>query len=150
VQHSKHIRLPSRRVKSREGLPEMIPINILNYYVVDKQRFPHKYMVYISWAGLIRWTSQSHQDITNHLTHSWKIETTHAPIETTHNIGSWGFNFSQSLCTPKFIGFLSDENNQSLYLYLFICVGCAMFDSLKLLIDLCNECWVGDTQTKWF
>jgi hypothetical protein len=32
----KPLGLPSRRVKSREGLPIMIPTNILKYYVVDK------------------------------------------------------------------------------------------------------------------
>ena len=30
------------------------------------------------------------------------------------------------------------------------CVGCAMLDSLKLLNDLCNECSVNDSQTRWF
>jgi hypothetical protein len=54
------------------------------------------------------------------------------------NIDSWSFNFSQSLCTQKFIGILSDENNQCLnqmciffYLDIFF-IGCAMSDSLKL------------------
>jgi hypothetical protein len=33
----KPIGLPSRRVKSREGLPGMIPTNFLKHYVVEKQ-----------------------------------------------------------------------------------------------------------------
>jgi hypothetical protein len=33
----KTLGLPSGQVKSREGLPEMIPTNILKYYVVAKQ-----------------------------------------------------------------------------------------------------------------
>jgi hypothetical protein len=33
----KPLGLPSGRVKSREGLPGMIPTNILNHYVVEKQ-----------------------------------------------------------------------------------------------------------------
>jgi hypothetical protein len=33
----KPLGLPSRRVKSREDLPGMIPTNILKHYVVDKQ-----------------------------------------------------------------------------------------------------------------
>jgi hypothetical protein len=73
--------LPSGWVKSCEGLPGIIPTNILKHYVVDKQGFPHKHMVNTSWASLTRWTSQSHhQDIKNHLTHDWKIETTHAQM----------------------------------------------------------------------
>jgi hypothetical protein len=45
------------------------------------------------------------------------------------------FQFSQSLCTPKFIEILLDENdlglNQNVH-FLFFFVGCAMPDSLKL------------------
>jgi hypothetical protein len=33
----KPLGLPSGRMKSREGLPRMIPTNILKHYVVDKQ-----------------------------------------------------------------------------------------------------------------
>jgi hypothetical protein len=33
----KPLGLPRERVKSREGLPGMIPINILKHYVIDKQ-----------------------------------------------------------------------------------------------------------------
>jgi hypothetical protein len=33
----KPLGLPSGRVKSREGLPRMVPTNILKIYVVDKQ-----------------------------------------------------------------------------------------------------------------
>jgi hypothetical protein len=33
----KPLGLPSRRVKSREGLPGMIPTNILKHYVIFKQ-----------------------------------------------------------------------------------------------------------------
>jgi hypothetical protein len=33
----KPLGLPSERVKSREGLPGMIPTNILKHYVVEKQ-----------------------------------------------------------------------------------------------------------------
>jgi hypothetical protein len=56
----KPLGLPSGRVKSREGLPEMIPANTLKYYVVAKQWLPHKHIVHTSWVGLTRWTSQSH------------------------------------------------------------------------------------------
>jgi hypothetical protein len=35
-------------------------------------------------------------------------------VQSKINIDSWGFNFSQSLCTPKFIEISSDENNQGL------------------------------------
>jgi hypothetical protein len=35
--HFKPLGLPSGRVKSREGLPGMIPTNILKHYVVEKQ-----------------------------------------------------------------------------------------------------------------
>jgi hypothetical protein len=121
--------LPSGRVKSCQSLSEMIPTNILKHYTVDKQGFPYKRMVHISWVGLTKWISQSyHQDIKNHSTHSWKIETTHAGQkgQSDINIDSWGFDFSQSLCTPKFIGMLSDKNNQGLnqnvqfLFYLFI------------------------------
>jgi hypothetical protein len=35
----KPLGLPSGRVKSREGLPGMIPTNILKHYVVEKQEF---------------------------------------------------------------------------------------------------------------
>jgi len=45
----KPLKLPSGRVKSREGLPEMIPTNILKYYVIAKQWHPHKHMVHTSW-----------------------------------------------------------------------------------------------------
>jgi hypothetical protein len=34
--------LSSGQVKSCEGLPEMIPIDILKHYVNDKQGLPHK------------------------------------------------------------------------------------------------------------
>ena len=30
------------------------------------------------------------------------------------------------------------------------CVGCAMLDSLKLLTNLCNECWASDSQIRSF
>jgi hypothetical protein len=46
--HFKPLGLPTGRVKSRVGLLEMIPTNILKHYVVAKQRFPHKYMVHTS------------------------------------------------------------------------------------------------------
>jgi hypothetical protein len=46
--HFKPLGLPNGRVKSREGLPEMILVNILKHYVIVKQRLPHKYMVHTS------------------------------------------------------------------------------------------------------
>jgi hypothetical protein len=76
----KPLRLPSGWVKSREGLPGMIPTNNLKHYVVDKHGLPHKHVVHTSWAGLIKWTSQSYQDIKNQSTQSWKIETTYGQI----------------------------------------------------------------------
>jgi hypothetical protein len=76
----KPLGIPKGQMKSCEGLTSMIPTNTLKHYVIDKQWLPHKYMVHTSWAGLTRWTLQSHhQDIKTHSTHSWKIETTHAP-----------------------------------------------------------------------
>jgi hypothetical protein len=83
--------------------------------LLTNKDFPHKHMVH-TWVGLTRWTSHSHyQDIKTHSTHSWKIETIHDPISAKWvNIDLWGFNFSQSLCNTKFIGILSDENNQGL------------------------------------
>jgi hypothetical protein len=56
----KPLGLSSERVKSHEGLPRMIPTNILKQYVVDKQELLHKHMVHTSWADLTKWTSQSH------------------------------------------------------------------------------------------
>jgi hypothetical protein len=44
----KSIGFPRRRVKSRGGLPEMIPTNILKNYVVVEQKLSHKLMVQIS------------------------------------------------------------------------------------------------------
>jgi hypothetical protein len=44
----KPLGLHSGQVKSREGLPRMIPTNILKNYVVDNQRLPHKPMVQTS------------------------------------------------------------------------------------------------------
>jgi hypothetical protein len=38
----KPLGLPSGRVKSREGLARMIPINILKHYVVEKQESTQK------------------------------------------------------------------------------------------------------------
>jgi hypothetical protein len=113
----KPLGLPRGRVKSREGLPGMIPTNILKYYVVDKQWLPYKNMVHTSWDGLTRWSSHSH-----HLT-SKIIQLIHGKlrqlrfkcVQSETNIDSWGFNFfSKILCTPKFIGISSDENNQGL------------------------------------
>jgi hypothetical protein len=37
----KPLGIPRGRVKSREGLTAMIPINILKHYVIYKQGFPH-------------------------------------------------------------------------------------------------------------
>jgi len=39
----KPLGLPSGRVKSREGLPGMIPTNILKHYVVEKQESTQKH-----------------------------------------------------------------------------------------------------------
>jgi hypothetical protein len=46
--HFKPLGLPSGRVKSREGLPEMIPTNILKHYVVNKKKFSHKHIIHTS------------------------------------------------------------------------------------------------------
>jgi hypothetical protein len=40
--------IPRGRVKSSEGLTEMIPTNILKHYIIDKQGLPHKHMVHTS------------------------------------------------------------------------------------------------------
>ena len=37
--------IPSGRVKSREGLPVMTPINIFQHYVVGKHELSHKHIV---------------------------------------------------------------------------------------------------------
>jgi uncharacterized protein YijF (DUF1287 family) len=50
----KPLGFPNGRVKSCEGLLEIILINILKHYVIDKQGFLHKHMVHTSWVGLTR------------------------------------------------------------------------------------------------
>ena len=44
----KPIGIPSGQVKSREGLPVMIPINTFQYYVSGKHELSHKHMVFTS------------------------------------------------------------------------------------------------------
>jgi hypothetical protein len=58
-------------------------------------------------------------------------------VQSEINIDLWDFNFPQSLYTPKFVGFSSDENNQGLnqnvhFIIIIITIGCAMSDFLKL------------------
>jgi hypothetical protein len=43
-----------------------------------------------------------------------------------------------------------EKCNFFVFVFDFVCVGCVMLDSLKVLIDLCNECWASDSQTRWF
>jgi hypothetical protein len=66
----KPLGLPSGRVKSREGLPEMIPTNILKHYVIVKTKTSTQtHGSYImSWLNKVNITITS--EITNHLTHS--------------------------------------------------------------------------------
>jgi hypothetical protein len=63
-----------------------------------------------------------------------------------------GVSIFQKRCIPKFTGVQGDKNNQGLNrkVQFLFCVGCAMLDSLKLLTDLCNECWASDFQTRRF
>jgi hypothetical protein len=66
-----------------------------------------------------------------------------------------GVSIFQKMCISKFIGMQCDKNNQGLnqkvqFLFIIIFVGCVMLDSLKLLNDLCYECWVSDSQTRRF
>jgi hypothetical protein len=74
-------------------------------------------MVHTSLANFIKFEHTNHviQASKHHLTHDWKIETTYTPKSTKWiNTGSWGFNHSQNMRTPKFIGMLYEENNQGL------------------------------------
>jgi hypothetical protein len=66
-------------VKSRESLLEMIPTNILKHSVVvmTKSSIQTHGSYIISRLNKASITITS--DVTNQLTHSWKIETTHAP-----------------------------------------------------------------------
>jgi hypothetical protein len=62
-----------------------------------------------------------------------------------------GVSIFQKMCIPKFTGVQRDNNQGlSLKVQLLFCVGCAMLDFLKLLTDLCNECWASDSQTRRF
>jgi hypothetical protein len=72
----KPLGLPRGRVKSREGLPRMIPTNISKHYVVVKT----KTSTQTHGAYIMSRLNKVNIIITNHLTHSWKIETTHTPI----------------------------------------------------------------------
>jgi hypothetical protein len=44
----KPLGLPSGRVKSREGLPEMIPTNIEKHYVINQTKIHTQHMVHTS------------------------------------------------------------------------------------------------------
>jgi hypothetical protein len=68
------------RVKSREGLPEMIPTKILKHYLVVKTKTSIQTHGYYITSRLNKVNITITSDITNQLTHSWEIETTHAPI----------------------------------------------------------------------
>ena len=73
----------SGRVKSREGLPAMIPQRSYWHYVIDRQSLSLKYMVHTSLANLTSRTYKPyHLGPKHHFTHDWKIETTHAPKST--------------------------------------------------------------------
>jgi hypothetical protein len=63
-----------------------------------------------------------------------------------------GISIFKKRCIPKFMGVQCDKNNQgwNLKVQFLFCVSCAMLDSLKLLTDLCNECWTSDSQTRRF
>jgi hypothetical protein len=67
-------------VKSHEGLPEMIPTNILQNYVVVKTKTSTQTHGSYMMSRLNKVNITITSDITNHLTYSWEIETTHAPI----------------------------------------------------------------------
>jgi hypothetical protein len=76
----KPLRLPRGRVKSCEGLPKMIPTNILKHYVVVKTKTSIQTHGSYIMSRLNKVNITITSDIINHLTHSWEIETTHAPI----------------------------------------------------------------------
>jgi hypothetical protein len=76
----KPLGLPRGQARSHEGLPEMIPTNIVKYYVVVKTKtFTQTHSCYIM-SRLNKMNITITSDITNLLNHSWKIETTYAPI----------------------------------------------------------------------
>jgi hypothetical protein len=66
--------LPRGRLKSREGLPEMTPTNILKHYFVKT-----KTSIQTPGYYIMSRLNKVNITITNQLTHSWEIETTHAP-----------------------------------------------------------------------
>jgi hypothetical protein len=72
----KPLGLPRGRVKSREGLSEMIPTNILKHYVVVKI----KTSIQTHGSYIMSRLNKANITITNQLTHNWKIEKTHVPI----------------------------------------------------------------------
>jgi hypothetical protein len=76
----KPLGLTRRRVKSHEGLPVMIPTNILKRYVVVKTKTSTQTHGSYIMSRLNNVNITITSDITNQLTHSWKIETTHVPI----------------------------------------------------------------------
>jgi hypothetical protein len=57
----------------------MIPTNTLKHYVVKTKTFIQTHGSYIM-GRLNKVNITITSDITNQLTHSWEIETTHAPI----------------------------------------------------------------------
>jgi hypothetical protein len=76
----KPLGLPRERVKSREGLPEMIPTNILKHYVVVKIKTSIQTHGSYIMSRLNKANITITSALTNQLTHSWKIEKTHVPI----------------------------------------------------------------------
>jgi hypothetical protein len=69
-------------VKSRKALLGMIPTNILKHYVVVKTKTSTQTHGSYIMNRLNKVNITITLDITNHLTYSWEIETTHAPIST--------------------------------------------------------------------
>jgi hypothetical protein len=66
----KPLGLPRGRVKSREGLPEMIPTNILEHYVVVKTKTSIQTHGSYIMSKLNKVNITITSDITNQLTHS--------------------------------------------------------------------------------
>jgi hypothetical protein len=76
----KPLGLPRGRVKSRVGLPEMIPTNILKHYVVVKTKTSTQTHDSYIMSRFNKVNITIILDITNHLTHRREIETTRALI----------------------------------------------------------------------
>ena len=60
----KPVGIPSGWVKPCEGLIEMIPINIFQHYVIDKNEFPHnKWFLLMSMLNKITTTFRSSEHL---------------------------------------------------------------------------------------